>query len=323
MLRSSLAAAIALITFSALIALAGGFAAAPPVAAQSESESVEVRIAARKAADGRVEMCIQINADQQRRCPGARHFPYLEMAVDEWRASSVVRVGRAVLGVRARRAAGGWVELALTATVDGQTRIYRPERRFFNWQNTAVDRWLRSSSVSVRTDGCALPTGLAADAPRLQRGRPAPDFALQRFEDECAVSLSDLRGRTVLLAFWSSWDPAGQTLLRRLDSLRRAQGGARGDLAVLAINVYDAAGAAARAFVEAGVGFQSVLDAGAEVARHYRIDGLPELLLIDADGVFRERITGAADLAAIQAALDATTAAADSAAGRHTGGPLP
>ena len=303
MLRSSLTAAIALITFSALIALAGGFAAAPPVAAQSESESVEVRIAARKAADGRVEMCIQINAEQQRRCPGARHFPYPEMAVNEWRVSSVVRVGRAVLGVRARRAAGGWVELALTATVDGQTRIYRPERRFFNWENTAVDRWLRSSSVSVRTDGCALPTGLAADAPRLQRGRPAPDFALQRFEDECAVSLSDLRGRTVLLAFWSSWDSAGRALLRRLDQLWRARGGDNGDLAVLAINVYDQRGAAQRAFVQTGVGFPAALDPQAEVARHYRIDGLPELLLIDPDGVFRERITGAAGASAINAAI--------------------
>ena len=323
MLQSSLAAASARIALVALIALIGGLAAAPPAAAQSESESVEVRIAARKAADGRVEMCIQLDTEQQRRCPGARHFPYPEMAVDEWRASSVVRVGRAVLGVRARRAAGGWVELALIATVEGQTRIYRPERRFFNWENTAVDRWLRSSSVSVRTGGCALPTGLAADAPRLQRGRPAPDFALQRFEDECAISLSDLRGRTVLLAFWSSWDSAGRALLRRLDQLWRARGGDNGELAVLAINVYDQRGAAQRAFVQTGVGFPAALDPQAEVARRYRINGLPELVVIDPDGVYRERITGAAGASAINAAIDAANSTANDAASTRGGGAAP
>lgn len=306
MLRPVLAAAFAVVI--ALSALAGGVFNPPPAAAQDES--VEVRIAARKAADGRVEMCLQIDAEPQRRCPGARHFPYPELAVDEWRASSVVQVGRAALGVRARRAAGGWVELALAATLDGQTRIYRPERRFFNWETTAAGRWLRSSPVSVRTDGCAPPAGLAADAPRLQRGRPAPHFTLERFEDECAVSLSDLRGRTVLLAFWASWDSAGRALLQQLDQLWRARGGDNGDLAVLAINVYDSRAAAQRALVQSGAGFPAAIDPQAEVARHYRIDGLPELVLIDPDGVYRERITGAARTAVINAAINAATNAA-------------
>ena len=287
----------------------------------AQSGSVEARITARKVADGRVELCLYLGSEKDRRCPSSRHFPYPTAPIDGWLDSSAIEAGRAELRIRGRRTTDGWVELALTVTLDGATRVYRPERRFFNWPAVAVDRWLRSSSVSIETGGVAA--GIASDAPRLQRDRAAPEFTLQRLESQEVVSLSDLSGKTAALVFWSSWDAGGVMLLRRLDSLWRAQGGSRGDLAVLAINVYDAPGAAARAFVEAGVGFQGVIDAGAEVARHYRVDGLPELLLIDATGVYRERITGAADPATIEAALSATAAAANSAAGRRAGGPLP
>lgn len=324
MTRRTLAAVPAVISAAILAAILATLISLINVeAVGAQSGSVEARITARKAADGRVELCLYLAAEKDRRCPSARHFPYPTAPINGWLDTSTIEAGRADLVIRGRRTADGWIELALAVTLEGATSIHRPERRFFNWPVVDVDRWLRSSSVSIGTGGGLAAVGIASDAPRLQRGRAAPAFTLAQLEGGGVISLSHLRGRTAALVFWSSWDPAGQTLLRRLDSLRRAQGGARGDLAVLAINVYDAPGAAARAFVEAGVGFQSVLDAGAEVARHYRIDGLPELLLIDADGVFRERITGAADLAAIQAALDATTAAADSAAGRHTGGPLP
>ena len=288
----------------------------------AQSGSVEARITARKIADGRVELCLYLGSEKDRRCPSSRHFPYPTAPIDGWLDSSAIEAGRADLRIRGRRTTDGWVELALAVTLDGATRVYRPERRFFNWPAVAVDRWLRSSSVSIETGG-GVAAGIASDAPRLQRDRAAPEFTLQRLESQEVVSLSDLSGKTAALVFWSSWDAGGVTLLRRLDSLWRAQGGSRGDLAVLAINVYDAPGAAARAFVEAGVGFQGVIDAGAEVARHYRVDGLPELLLIDAMGVYRQRITGAADLATIEAALSATAAAANSAAGRRAGGPLP
>lgn len=299
--RFALAALLALLAAALGLAATGSQASAQTSA---QTGSVDVRITARKVADGSVEMCLAVADEKERRCSAARYFPYPNLDVNEWRASSVVQVGRAALSIRARRAAGGWVELTLAAALDGETRIYRPERRFLNWNNAVVDRWLRSTSVTVEIGGCVGATGLADHAPRLQRGHTAPDFAIERFEGGCAVSLSELRGRTVLLVFWSSWDGAGGALLERLDRLWRARGGEGGDLAVLAINVYDTRGAAASAFVRTGAGFPGAIDAQAQVARHYRIDGLPELLLIDSAGVYRERITGAADLSVITAAID-------------------
>ena len=304
--RFALAALLALLA-AALIWLSA--------AAQTSGQtgSAEVRIAARKAADGSVELCLYLNAEKTRRCPTERYFRYPDVLVNEWRSSSAIEAGRATLTIRARRDTGGWVELTLAARLDGVTQVHRPERRFFNWPGVAVDRWLRSSPVSVETGGGDAATGLAVDAPRLQRERAAPQFTLQRLEGEGAVSLGDYSGKTVVLAFWSSWDAGGVQLLRRLDQLRRAGGG----LAVLAINVYDATGAAQRAFVEANVGFDGVIDTGAEVTRHYRVDGLPELVVIDAGGVYRERVTGAADTRAIEQAI----AAANRAAGGRGGLP--
>lgn len=314
--RFALAALLALLAAALGLAAAGSQASAQT---STQTGSVDVRITARKVADGSVEMCLYLNAEKTRRCPTERYFRYPDTLVNEWRNSSAIEVGRATLTIRARRDAGGWVELTLAARLDGVTRIHRPERRFFNWPAVAVDRWLRSSPVSVETGGGAAATGLAVDAPRLQRGRAAPQFTLQQLEGEGAISLADYSGKTVVLAFWSSWDAGGVQLLRRLNQRWRAGGGTNGGLAVLAINVYDTPGTAQRAFVEANVGFDGVIDSGAEVTRHYRVDGLPELLVIDAGGVYRERVTGAADTRAIDQAI----AAANRAAAARTRSTLP
>ena len=298
--RARLGLAVSFAVLASLIALA---------AVGAQSGSVEARIAARKAADGRVELCLQLGAEKEPRCPVERYFPYPDATVDRWLQSSPLTVDDASLRVRARRDDGPWIELALIVALDGETNILTPQRRFFNWETAETGRWLRSSWVSMDTISASSALGVAENAARLQVERRAPEFTLPRLENEGLISLSDYRGKTVVLAFWASWSAGDRELLNRLDALWRAQGGSQGDLAVLAINVYDTPGAASRAFVQAGVGFPGLIDAQAAVTRHYRVDGLPELLLIDAGGVYRERLTGAADTAAIQAAIRRTAQA--------------
>lgn len=280
------------------------------VVADAQSDAVETQIIARKAADGRVELCIYLGAEKQRRCPAARFFPYAEAPVGNWLHTSILQVDDAALQVRARRDNQGWIEITLAAALGGVSHVHIPRARFFNWQETSVDRWVTSSSVTIGTRAADPTLGISDDAVRLQRGQPAPNFTLARLEGEGAISLSDFRGKTVALVFWSSWSPGAADLLSRLGTLRRARTSGASDLVVLAINVYDQRGAAARAFVEAGASIPSVIDEQAEVTRHYRINGLPELVLLDPDGVYRERITGAAPTAAINAAINAATNAA-------------
>ena len=292
-------------------------------ATDAQSDAVETQITARKAADGRVELCIYLGAEKQRRCPATRFFPYAEAPVGRWLHSSTLQIDDAALQVRARRDNQGWIEITLATTLGGISRVHTPRARFFNWQTTSVDRWVTSSSVTIGTRAADPTLGVSDGAARLQRGQPAPNFTLARLEGEGAISLSDFRGKTVALVFWSSWSPGAADLLSRLGTLRRTRASSESDLVVLAINVYDQRGAAARAFVEAGASIPGVIDEQAEVTRHYRVDGLPELLLIDPDGVYRERITGAAGASVIDTAINAANNIADNAASARGSGASP
>ncbi|MGC4028394.1 MAG: TlpA disulfide reductase family protein [Steroidobacteraceae bacterium] len=125
--------------------------------------------------------------------------------------------------------------------------------------------------------------GAAAPAYRLLQ-QPAPDFAL-RASGGPNMRLSELRGDVVLLAFYGS--RCGQcgpqlAVLDRLLATYRPAG-----LAVLAVNVDDNQEAAREFIAARRVSLPMLLDPEKSVARAYRIDSLPMLLLIDRGGAIR------------------------------------
>lgn len=139
------------------------------------------------------------------------------------------------------------------------------------------------------------------------QGRAAPDFALRSIGGP-NVRLSEHRGEVVLLSFWGS--RCGQCLpqLAALDRLQATYASA--GLATLAVDV-DEDPAAAREFVAARhFGFPLLLDPDKGVARGYRVDTLPLVVLIDRAGtvreVFRDYRSGAENdyLLRIKALLD-------------------
>lgn len=124
----------------------------------------------------------------------------------------------------------------------------------------------------------------AADAPYRLQGQAAPDFAL-RGTSGSNFRLSEHRGEVVLLAFWGSrcGQCGGQlaALSRLVDTYRSA------GLAALGVNVDDDQSAAAQFAVANPVSFPMLLDPAKAVARQYRVDSLPMLLLVDRAGVIR------------------------------------
>lgn len=116
-------------------------------------------------------------------------------------------------------------------------------------------------------------------------GTRAPDFAL-RATSGSNFRLSEHRGDVVLLTFWGS--RCGQcgaqlaALSRIVDTYRSA------GLAALAINVDDDQIAAAEFAISHPVSYPVLLDPAKSVARTYRVDNLPMLLLIDRSGVVRQ-----------------------------------
>jgi peroxiredoxin len=123
----------------------------------------------------------------------------------------------------------------------------------------------------------------AAPAYRLA-GQAAPDFAL-RSAGGPNVRLSELRGEVVLLAFYGSRCGQCGPQLAAVDRLVAMYGSA--GLAALAVNVDDDQ-RAARSFIDAQrVRLPMLLDPEKSVARAYRIDNLPMLLVIDRGGAIR------------------------------------
>ncbi|MDR2214975.1 MAG: TlpA family protein disulfide reductase [Nevskiaceae bacterium] len=125
--------------------------------------------------------------------------------------------------------------------------------------------------------------GAGALAYRLQ-GQPAPDFALRSWQGP-NLRLSEYRGEVVALTFFGS--RCGQcaaqlaSLSRLLDTYRSA------GLVALAVNVDDDQQAAQTFIAAHRTSVPMLLDPDKEVAKAYRVDFLPLLLIIDRAGRIR------------------------------------
>lgn len=115
-------------------------------------------------------------------------------------------------------------------------------------------------------------------------GQGAPDFAL-RSAGGPNVRLSELRGEVVLLAFYGSRCGQCGAQLAALDRLVGTYGSA--GLAALAVNVDDDQQAAKNYIAAQRVSLPMLLDPEKAVARTYRVDNLPMLLVIDRSGAIR------------------------------------
>lgn len=123
------------------------------------------------------------------------------------------------------------------------------------------------------------PAFLSAPAPEV--GAQAPDFSLQALDGE-AISLSQFRGRVVLLNFWATWCGPCRLEMPAIQD-RYNDGG----FEVLAIN-FDEPAAQIVPFVgELGLTFPVLLDPGGNVQELYRVRGYPTSFLVDADGIIR------------------------------------
>jgi peroxiredoxin len=124
----------------------------------------------------------------------------------------------------------------------------------------------------------------AADLPYRLLGQSAPDFALKATSGS-NFRLSEHRGDVVMVAFWGS--ACGQcgsqlsAISRMVDTYRSA------GLVALAVNVDDNQSKAVEFALAHPVSFPLLLDSGKSIARQFRVDNLPMLMLIDRAGTVR------------------------------------
>ena len=146
---------------------------------------------------------------------------------------------------------------------------------------------------------------LTAAAARGERPR-APDFTLERLDEEGELTLSSLRGKAVVLNVWASWCiPCKEEapFLEQVWRERREQG-----LVVVGLNAKDFRRDARRFMRRYELTFPVVFDGPGDALSGYGVTGFPETFVLDREGRVVEGFVGAVnsdeDRARLRAAVD-------------------
>lgn len=123
----------------------------------------------------------------------------------------------------------------------------------------------------------------------IDEGNRARDFTLTSL-DGSEISLSDYEGSVVLVNLWATWCPPCRAEIPDFEEAYRAH--KDGGFVVLGVNVEEPR-QVVEPFVDSmGMTYPVLLDERGQVMREYRGLGLPMSLLVDQDGVIRERHMG-------------------------------
>jgi peroxiredoxin len=124
-----------------------------------------------------------------------------------------------------------------------------------------------------------------------QRGFIAPDFTLSTPQDE-TITLSEYRGKTVLIFLWASWCSVCKGIMPDLQAVYDSY--PSGAFEILAINTthQDTQSNAENYFYSQGYTFPMLLDKDGAVSRLYQLHGMPTSILVGPDGTIRDRVIG-------------------------------
>ncbi len=151
---------------------------------------------------------------------------------------------------------------------------------------------LRPSAVSTTPSSPGATVGL-------QIGDVAPNFTLTSLDGK-QVSLSQFRGKPVMLNFWYSTCPGCLAEIPGMQRFYSAQQAAGKDFVILGVNSVDDAQTAQQFVQQYGITYTPVLDDKQRVATLYNLNATPTSYFIDRHGIIRFVQIGPIDEATLQ-----------------------
>ena len=138
--------------------------------------------------------------------------------------------------------------------------------------------------------------------------QPAPDFRLDLLS-EGSVTLSEQRGKVVVINFWSSTCPPCRTEARDLEAAWQAY--EDGEVLFIGANIQDSSEPARRFIDEFGVTYPNGIDEGGRISIDYGVVGIPVTFVVDGEGSVARRWVGEIDINTLMAWIDELLAGTD------------
>jgi cytochrome c biogenesis protein CcmG/thiol:disulfide interchange protein DsbE len=166
-----------------------------------------------------------------------------------------------------------------------------------NWRNAIIAALLVVPLLIL------LAVGFGHDpraVPSVLTGRAAPDFSLTSLTGE-KTRLSDLRGKPVLINFWSTWcEPC-----KVEHALLKQAVAAYGDRVHFVGVIYEDEPAKVHEYLAARpLGFTQLVDPQSLTAIDYGVAGVPESFFVDRRGLIQHKEAGALTAELIETTLD-------------------
>ena len=136
----------------------------------------------------------------------------------------------------------------------------------------------------------------------------AQQFTLELF-DAVSLSLSDLRGKVVLVDFWASWCTPCRQESPALAAVYREYSG-RG-VEFVGLNIWDRESDARDHMNHFNVPYPNGVDIQGTIAINYGVRGIPEKFLINRQGVVVKKLVGPVDVESLSSILDGLLGAED------------
>jgi peroxiredoxin len=125
---------------------------------------------------------------------------------------------------------------------------------------------------------------------------PAPDFTFPGLDGKM-VSLSDYKGKVVLVNIWATWCPPCVDEMPSMEKLYQKFKGE--NFEILAVSIDEPGLKAVAPFMKkSNLTFPALIDSEGAIKTVYGITGIPESFIIDQKGILIKKIIGPVDWAA-------------------------
>lgn len=121
-------------------------------------------------------------------------------------------------------------------------------------------------------------------------GLPAPDFTFPGLDGK-KVSLSNYKGKVVIVNIWATWCPPCVEEMPSMEKLYQKLKGK--DFEILAVSIDSLGSKAVAPFMNKHkLTFPALIDSTETVRTSYKTTGIPESFIIDKNGILIEKIIG-------------------------------